>query len=84
MKNTGIIRKVDNLGRIVLPKELRAVMDIKDHDPLEIFLNDDGDIVIHKYRNGCCFCGSTTDVVYYMGYQLCRKCAANLSEALHN
>lgn len=49
MKATGIVRKIDDLGRLVIPKEIRRVMGIKEHDPVEIFRNDNGDIVVRKY-----------------------------------
>jgi transcriptional pleiotropic regulator of transition state genes len=57
MKSTGIVRKVDQLGRIVIPKELRTTMDIKESDPLEIFVDGD-QIMLRKYAPGCVFCGS--------------------------
>ena len=59
MKSTGIIRKVDELGRIVIPMELRKSMDIKEKDPLEIF-TDQGSIVLKKYSNTCVFCRIST------------------------
>ena len=62
MKSTGIIRKVDELGRIVIPMELRKSMDIKEKDPLEIF-TDQGSIVLKKYSNTCVFCGEGEDII---------------------
>ena len=61
MKSTGIVRKVDELGRIVLPVELRRTMDIAEKDPLEIYV-DGNSIVLRKYRPSCIFCDSTKDV----------------------
>ena len=57
MKSTGIVRKVDELGRIVLPVELRRTMDIAEKDPLEIYV-DGNSIVLRKYRPSCIFCDS--------------------------
>lgn len=50
MKKTGIIRRLDNLGRIVIPHELRMTYNISEHDPLEIFVSEDGSIVLRKYQ----------------------------------
>ncbi len=61
MKSTGIVRKVDELGRIVLPVELRRTMDIAEKDALEIYV-DGNSIVLRKYRPSCIFCDSTKDV----------------------
>ena len=58
MKSTGIIRKVDDLGRIVLPIELRRVLDIAERDELEIFMENDR-IILQKYEPACIFCGSS-------------------------
>ena len=49
MKATGIIRRIDNLGRLVVPKEIRKVLRIKEGDPLEIFMGNDGEIMLKKY-----------------------------------
>ena len=49
MKATGIIRRIDDLGRIVIPKEIRKTMHIRESDPLEIFTERDGDIILKKY-----------------------------------
>ena len=55
MKSTGIVRKVDELGRIVLPIELRRTLDIAEKDALEIFVEGDN-IILHKYHPSCVFC----------------------------
>ncbi|TMN22314.1 AbrB/MazE/SpoVT family DNA-binding domain-containing protein [Lentibacillus cibarius] len=62
MKSTGIVRKVDELGRIVLPKELRRTLDINEKDPLEIYINDD-QVVLKKYKPNmtCQVTGQTSD-----------------------
>ena len=73
MKSTGIIRKVDELGRIVIPMELRKSMDIKEKDPLEIF-TDQGSIVLKKYSNTCVFCGEGEDKIEFGGKHICPAC----------
>lgn len=66
MISTGIVRKVDELGRVVLPKELRDTMDIKEKDPLEIFV-DGNTIILKKYEPACIFCNNAKDVTNYKG-----------------
>ena len=77
MKSTGVVRKVDELGRIVLPKELRETMDINVKDPLEIF-TDGENVVLRKYNPACVFCGDASDVIYFNGKRVCRKCLEQL------
>ena len=77
MKSTGIIRKVDDLGRIVLPIELRRTLGIEERDPLEIFVQEDL-IVLRKSSLVCIFCGSDEDVDDYMNKGICQKCRTNL------
>ncbi|MDR1779030.1 MAG: AbrB/MazE/SpoVT family DNA-binding domain-containing protein [Clostridiales Family XIII bacterium] len=79
MKAIGIVRKVDELGRIVLPMELRRTFDIKKEDPLEIFVDDDA-IILKKYEPACVFCGSATDVVQIYGKNVCKECIRNMKE----
>ena len=62
MKSTGIVRKLDQLGRIVIPKELRTTFDINEADPIEIFV-DGTDIVLRKFQQSCIFCGEVEDLV---------------------
>ena len=66
MKSTGIVRKVDELGRIVLPIELRRTLDISEKDTLEIYVEGSA-IVLRKYRPSCIFCDSTRDVFQFKG-----------------
>ena len=66
MKSTGIVRKVDELGRIVLPIELRRTLDIAEKDSLEIYV-DGASIVLKKYQPACIFCDDAKDVVSYKG-----------------
>ena len=77
MKSTGIVRKVDELGRIVLPMELRKMLDLNVKDPVEIFVDDER-IILQKYYPACIFCGDADDVVYYNGKRICAKCLNNL------
>ncbi|MDL2300257.1 AbrB/MazE/SpoVT family DNA-binding domain-containing protein [Clostridiaceae bacterium OttesenSCG-928-D20] len=79
MKSTGIVRKVDELGRIVLPIELRRTLDIAEKDSLEIYV-DEGTIILKKYQPSCVFCDDAKDVQNFKGKNVCPKCAKKLSE----
>ncbi len=80
MKSTGIVRKVDELGRIVLPIELRKSMDIdKKGDAVEIFIDDDR-IILKKYQPACIFCGDADGVTPFQGKLLCRTCIGKITE----
>ena len=79
MKSTGIVRKVDNLGRIVLAKELRNVLHIDAGTPLELYVDGDK-IILMKYERGCIFCGETNGVVEYKGKDICISCIKELKE----
>ena len=73
MKATGVVRKVDELGRIVLPKELRDIFDINIKDPLEIFV--DGEMMIlKKYHPSCIFCNSVEETIHFKGKLVCSTC----------
>ena len=73
MKSTGIVRKVDELGRIVLQIELRRTLDIDIKDSLEIYV-DDSKIILKKYEPTCVFCGESTDVISYEEKNICKSC----------
>lgn len=73
MKSTGIVRKVDELGRIVIPKELRNTFDISEKDALEIFVENDA-IVLRKYEPACVFCGNAKDITIFKGRNVCSRC----------
>lgn len=77
MKSTGVVRKVDELGRIVLPIELRRTLNIEVKDSLEIFVDGDK-IILKPYRPCCVFCGEGEDTVNYMGKNVCANCIAQL------
>ncbi|MGE4354357.1 MAG: AbrB/MazE/SpoVT family DNA-binding domain-containing protein [Oscillospiraceae bacterium] len=78
MKATGIVRKVDDLGRIVLPIELRRSLGIDVKDPIEIYVDDDT-IMLRKHDPSCIFCGNTEDIISYRGKNVCVKCAKDLT-----
>ena len=78
MKSTGIVRKVDELGRIVLPIELRRTLDIAERDALEIFVSEDT-IILKKYHPSCVFCDSTRGIVSFKGKNICSSCIASLN-----
>lgn len=79
MKATGIIRRVDDLGRVVLPKELRQTMGIRTGDPMEIYTDADN-IILRKYAPGCVFCGNT-DAKEVRGVRICERCAGEAIRA---
>ncbi len=78
MKSTGIVRPVDNLGRVVLPIELRRVLDIDKDSALEVYVDNDC-IVLKKYQPACIFCGSTEGVQPYQGRNICKECREAIS-----
>ena len=81
MKSTGIVRKVDELGRIVLPIELRRTLDIAERDSLEIFV-DGASIVLRKYQPACIFCEDAKNVISFRGKNVCSKCIKTLNKEL--
>ena len=78
MKSTGIVRRVDELVRVVIPIELRNKFDIKEKDPIEIYV-DGSSIVLKKYEPNCIFCGSTKNLITYKDKLICPKCITSLS-----
>ena len=78
MKSTGIVRRVDELGRVVLPIELRNKFGITEKDPMEIYV-DGNSIILKKYEPNCIFCGSSKKLVNYEGKMICEKCAEKIS-----
>ena len=79
MKSTGIVRQVDELGRIVIPKELRRNLEIKPKEPLEIFVDEDM-IILKKYVPACIFCGQTKDIVPFKNKNICPACKEELTK----
>lgn len=80
MRATGMVRKIDDLGRLCIPKELRRTSGIEDGDPIEIFTDNDGVIVLKKYEPFCTFCGSSDEVRDFRGKNVCGKCAREAGE----
>lgn len=83
MKSTGIVRRVDELGRIVIPIELRNKLEIAEKDPIEIYV-DGSSIILKKHEETCVFCGSTKNVVEYKGKLICTKCTKNIATMSDN
>ncbi len=81
MKSTGIVRKVDELGRIVLPIEMRRTLDIAERDSLEIYVDGDS-IILKKYQPACIFCETARDVINYKGKNVCPDCINKLKALL--
>ncbi len=79
MKATGIVRKIDELGRIVIPIELRRTLNIDIKDPVEIFADDDC-IMLRKYEPACIFCGSIEDVKQINGKNICANCIKEIKD----
>ena len=77
MKSTGIVRKIDDLGRMVIPIELRKTMDINKKDPMEIFVDGDK-IVLTKYEPACIFCGNADDTIEFEDKVICKDCQEEL------
>jgi transcriptional pleiotropic regulator of transition state genes len=73
LKSTGIVRKVDELGRVVIPIELRRTLNIEEKDSLEIYV-DGEHIILKKYEPACIFCGNAKDVIQYKGKNICPAC----------
>ncbi|MGI6050053.1 MAG: AbrB/MazE/SpoVT family DNA-binding domain-containing protein [Acetivibrionales bacterium] len=81
MKSTGVIRNLDQLGRIVLPIELRRILNIEVGDGLE-FYSDDKSIILKKYEPACTFCDNASDIRVYKGKNICGECYAKLKAEL--
>lgn len=79
MKSTGVVRKVDELGRIVLPISIRQTMDINEKDSLEIF-TDENKIILQKYQPSCIFCNNVDDIVFFNGKRVCESCLQKIKE----
>ncbi|NLK69641.1 MAG: AbrB/MazE/SpoVT family DNA-binding domain-containing protein [Clostridiaceae bacterium] len=77
MKSTGIVRKVDELGRVVLPIELRRTLDIAEKDALEIYVDEES-IILKKYEPACIFCDNAKDITVFKGKNICPTCLDGL------
>ena len=81
VKSVGVVRKVDELGRIVIPKELRRALGINKKDALEIYTNDNS-IVLKKYEPFCIFCGSSDNLFTFGGKNVCKACVRRMQDML--
>lgn len=77
MKSLGIVRKLDPLGRIVIPIELRRTLNIEEKDGMEIFV-DGANIILRKYEPACVFCGQAKDMTVHKGKNICKPCRSEL------
>ena len=78
MKSTGIVRKVDELGRIVLPIELRRTLGIEEKDRIEIFVEGES-VILRKYQPACIFCDNAKDLILYKGKNICPDCIRSMA-----
>ena len=82
MKSTGMIRPVDKMGRVVIPKEIRAQLQIENNvDSFEIYLEGDK-VILKKYHPTCIFCNGLADSVNYEGYNVCKDCIEKLNDKI--
>lgn len=79
MKSTGMVRRIDELGRIVIPSEIRQTMGIRLKDAIEIFIENDR-IILQKYQPSCIFCKETEDLVDFGEKRVCRSCIEKLEK----
>ncbi len=80
MTSTGIVRRIDSVGRFVLPIELRRTLQIEENDSLEIFV-EDNTIVLKKYQPACIFCGNARDIALYKSKNICAECIRTLQNS---
>ncbi len=80
MKSTGIVRKVDELGRVVIPVELRRTLRIAEKDALEIYV-DEEKIILKKYEPACVFCGNAGETVTFKNKIICKDCIEDMRSA---
>ncbi len=81
MKSMGIVRKMDDLGRIVLPAELRRQFDIAERDAVEIYTDGDK-IVLKKFKTSCVFCDAEDDLITYQDKAICPECVKKISKLI--
>lgn len=79
MKSTGIVRRIDELGRIVLPMELRRILNIDTKDSLEIYTEGES-IILKKYEPCCIFCGEAKGIANFKGKIICEDCKNELKK----
>lgn len=78
MKSTGIVRRVDELGRVVIPIEIRNKFNIMEKDPIEIYV-DGSSIILKKYEESCIFCDNKKDLLNFNDKLICSDCAKKIS-----
>ena len=79
MKSTGMVRAVDKMGRVVIPKEIRKQLKVEnDVDSFEIYMENDK-VILKKYQPTCIFCDSLSESVSFEGYNVCKSCIAKLN-----
>lgn len=79
MRSTGIVRQLDEVGRVVLPKELRETYDLRNKDSIEILTTEDG-ILLKKYNPGCDLCGGFQGIRMYHSKKICIECRKEIAE----
>lgn len=79
MKSTGIVRRVDELGRVVIPIEIRNQFNILEKDPIEIYV-DGSSIILKKFEQSCLFCGKTENLVSYKDKLICSDCSKKIGD----
>ena len=79
MKSTGIVRRIDDLGRVVIPKELRNTRKINKKDPMEIYVDGDK-IIFKKYEPGCDLCGEVENIEEFNGKNICVHCIDDIKK----
>lgn len=79
MKSTGIVRKIDELGRVVLPMELRRNLNLNIKDSIEIYVEGES-IILKKYEPCCTFCGEVTNITQFKGKNVCDKCQKEITK----
>jgi len=83
VKSTGIVRKMDTLGRVVIPIEVRRTLGIDVKNSIEIYVDKDS-IILKKYHPACAFCDNAADLVNYNGKNICKECIAKINQAANN
>lgn len=83
MKSTGIIRRVDELGRVVIPIEIRNQFNILEKDPIEIYV-EGSSIILKKFEPNCIFCGNTKNLLNYHDKLICKNCSKKIGQLEEN
>lgn len=78
-RSTGIIRKIDELGRIVVPMSIRQTLDLNERDPVEVFVEGER-IILQKQQCTCVFCGGAEDLTLFAGKNICASCLNELKK----